>query len=111
MAKHRAATSVSPSLSSLPRSSKSTLLTVDQAAERLNVSSAYVRRRLIFEKRIPYVKIGRHVRIESQVVEGLIEAGRIVPELVEMSSRRPQRTIEEIREEELARWRTSESTR
>ena len=38
------------------------------------------------------------------------EAGRIVPEVVEMLSRRPQRTIEEIREEELRRWRTSEST-
>jgi hypothetical protein len=31
----------------------------------LNVAPEYVRRRLVFEKRIAIVKIGRHVRIES----------------------------------------------
>jgi excisionase family DNA binding protein len=86
-------------------------LTVDQAAERLNVPVGYVRRRLIFERRIPYVKIGRHVRIESQVVEALIEAGRMEPQEVASASGRPQLSIAEIREEELKRWRTSASTR
>lgn len=55
------------------------LLTVDQAAEWLNVSPTYVRRRLIFERRIPYVKIGRHVRIDERDLESLIEAGRVRP--------------------------------
>lgn len=53
------------------------LLTIDQAAERLNVSPAYVRRRLIFERRISYVKIGRHVRIDKDDLEELIDRGRI----------------------------------
>lgn len=53
------------------------LLTVDQAATRLNVSTEYVRRRLIFEKRIPYVKIGRHLRIDSRDLELFIDGGRV----------------------------------
>lgn len=65
MAKHRAVASASPQGTSLPRHRASSLLTVDQAAERLNVAPEYVRRRLVFEKRIAIVKIGRHVRIES----------------------------------------------
>jgi excisionase family DNA binding protein len=39
-----------------------TLLTVEQAAERLGTSARFVRR-LVFERRIAYVKLGRHVRI------------------------------------------------
>jgi excisionase family DNA binding protein len=38
------------------------LLTVDEAAERLGTSTRFVRR-LIFERRIAFVKVGRHVRI------------------------------------------------
>ena len=41
-----------------------TLLTVDQAAERLGTSVRFVRR-LIAERRIAYVKLGRHVRIAA----------------------------------------------
>ena len=111
MAKHRAELSASGSLVPLPRKSSSELLTVDQAAERLNVPVGYVRRRLIFERRIPYVKIGRHVRIESEVVEALIEAGRVEVAEVASASGRRRLTVEEIREEELRRWRTSASIR
>ncbi|MGH2731310.1 MAG: helix-turn-helix domain-containing protein [Actinomycetota bacterium] len=53
------------------------LLTVDQVAERLNVPVAYVRRRLIFEQRITYVKIGRHVRVDESELEAFIESGRV----------------------------------
>lgn len=53
------------------------LLTVDQAAERLNVPVSYVRRRLVFEQRIPYVKIGRHLRIDSVDLEQFIAKGRV----------------------------------
>jgi len=53
------------------------LLTVDQAARRLNVSTGYVRRRLVFEKRISYVKIGRHLRIDSRDLESFIDGGRV----------------------------------
>jgi excisionase family DNA binding protein len=53
------------------------LLTVDEVAEILNVSSAYVRRRLVFERRLPYVKVGRHLRIDERDLRVFIEAGRV----------------------------------
>jgi excisionase family DNA binding protein len=55
------------------------LLTVEQVAERLNVTVAYVRRRLIFEGRIAYVKVGRKLRVEPSVLEEFISQGRVVP--------------------------------
>ena len=53
-----------------------TLLTVDQAAERLGTSARFVRR-LIAERRIAYVKLGRHVRIVAHDLEAFIVAGRV----------------------------------
>ena len=38
------------------------LLTVKEAADRLGTAERFIRR-LIFERRIPYTKLGRHVRI------------------------------------------------
>jgi excisionase family DNA binding protein len=57
-----------------------TLLTVEQAAERLGTSERFVRR-LIAERRIAYVKLGHHVRIAEHdlinfVTTGRVEAGR-----------------------------------
>jgi excisionase family DNA binding protein len=57
-----------------------TLLTVDQAAERLATKPRFVRR-LIAEKRIPYIKLGSHVRISDDDVEAFIDAGRIRPQM------------------------------
>jgi excisionase family DNA binding protein len=53
-----------------------TLLSVEQAAERLGTSARFVRR-LVFERRIAYVKVGRHVRITARDLDAFIEAGRI----------------------------------
>ena len=53
-----------------------TLLTVDQAAERLGTSVRFVRR-LIAERRIAYVKLGRHVRIAADDLDVFIAAGRV----------------------------------
>jgi excisionase family DNA binding protein len=53
-----------------------TLLTVDQAAERLGTSARFVHR-LIAERRIAYVKLGRHVRIAAEDLEAFIVAGRV----------------------------------
>ena len=50
------------------------LLTVEQAAERLGTSERFVRR-LIAERRIAYVKLGRHVRIAADDLEAFIVAG------------------------------------
>ena len=56
------------------------MLSVEQAAERLGTSVRFVRR-LIAERRIAYVKLGRHVRIAERdltnyVATGRVEAGR-----------------------------------
>ena len=52
------------------------LLTVEEAADRLGTSTRFVRR-LIFERRIPYTKLGRHVRIAASDLDAFIAAGRI----------------------------------
>ena len=53
-----------------------TLLTVEQAAERLGTSERFVRR-LIAERRITYVKLGRHVRIAADDLMNFIATGRV----------------------------------
>jgi excisionase family DNA binding protein len=54
------------------------LLTVDAAAERLSTSPRFIRR-LIAERRIEFVKVGRHVRISESALADFIEAGRTPP--------------------------------
>ncbi len=54
------------------------LLTVDAAAERMSTSIRFVRR-LIAERRIEFVKLGRHVRIRESALAEFIEAGRVEP--------------------------------
>jgi excisionase family DNA binding protein len=53
-----------------------TLLSVEQAAERLGTTERFVRR-LIGERRIAYVKLGRHVRIAARDLDAFIRAGRV----------------------------------
>ena len=53
-----------------------TLLSVEQAAERLGTSERFVRR-LIAERRITYMKIGRHVRIAESDLINYVTAGRV----------------------------------
>ena len=52
------------------------LLTVEEAADRLGTSARFVRR-LIAERRIAYVKVGRHVRIAEADLAGFVAAGRV----------------------------------
>jgi excisionase family DNA binding protein len=54
------------------------LLTVEAAAERLSTSPRFIRR-LIAERRIEFVKVGRHVRISASALTDFIDAGRIEP--------------------------------
>ena len=51
---------------------------MEAAAERMSTSVRFVRR-LIAERRIEFVKIGRHVRISETALTEFIEAGRIEP--------------------------------
>lgn len=52
------------------------LLTIDQAAEYLGTGQRFVRR-LISERRIPYVKLGKHVRLERCALDAFVAAGRV----------------------------------
>ncbi|MGO9079213.1 MAG: excisionase family DNA-binding protein [Streptosporangiaceae bacterium] len=51
------------------------LLTVEAAAARMSTSVRFVRR-LIAERRIEFVKVGRHVRITEAALAEFIDAGR-----------------------------------
>ena len=55
-----------------------TLLTVEAAAERLSTSPRFIRR-LIAERRIEFVKVGRHVRVSEAALADFIDAGRVEP--------------------------------
>lgn len=79
-----------PHASAQPRPAKEVnnsdrLLTVDEAAERLGTGVRFIRR-LIQERRIRYVKLGKHVRIADSVLTAYVEE-RTVPSLREARSR------------------------
>lgn len=52
------------------------LLTMDQAAARMGVTVRMVRR-LTSERRLAFVKVGKHVRIPASAVESFISAGYV----------------------------------
>jgi excisionase family DNA binding protein len=52
------------------------LLTVEEAADRLGTSVRFVRR-LVAERRVAYVKVGRHVRLDPIDIEMFIAASRV----------------------------------
>ena len=54
------------------------LLTVEAAAVRLSTSPRFIRR-LIAERRIEFVRIGRHVRISESALADFVEAGKVSP--------------------------------
>ncbi|MBG0827554.1 excisionase family DNA-binding protein [Planomonospora sp. ID67723] len=62
----------------LPELAQGRLLTVEQAAERLNTSVRFPRR-LIAERRITFVHVGRNVRIPEAALEAFIAAGLVEP--------------------------------
>jgi excisionase family DNA binding protein len=62
------------------------LLTVDEAAERLGTGVRFIRR-LITERRIRYVKLGKPVRIPESALNAYIEE-RTVPSLREAQAAR-----------------------
>lgn len=53
-----------------------TLLTIPEVAEQLKVGERFVRR-LIFERRIAFHKIGRHVRISQADLDAFKRASRV----------------------------------
>ena len=63
------------------------LLTVEQAAEVLGTTSRFPRR-LIEERRIRFVRVGRHVRIPEDVLAEYIAASTVEPIEVRWSAGR-----------------------
>ena len=57
---------------------RDTLLDVGQVATMLGTSERFVRR-CVFERRIVFYRIGRHLRFRRRDVDRLIEAGRVDP--------------------------------
>jgi excisionase family DNA binding protein len=53
-------------------------LTCAEAADRLGTSERFPRR-LVAERRIRFVRVGRHVRIPESAVDELIHAGTVEP--------------------------------
>ena len=54
------------------------LLTCGEVAERLGTTERFPRR-LVAERRIRFVRVGRHVRIPESAVDELIQAGTVEP--------------------------------
>jgi excisionase family DNA binding protein len=63
------------------------LLTVSQAAEILSTTERFTRR-LIEERRIRFVRVGRHVRIPESALREFIAAGLVEP----LTSKRRKRS-------------------
>ncbi|MFD7238750.1 excisionase family DNA-binding protein [Streptomyces syringium] len=54
------------------------LLSVAQVAERLGTTERFPRR-LVAERRVTFVKVGRHVRIPESALAAFIEANTVQP--------------------------------
>jgi excisionase family DNA binding protein len=63
------------------------LLTVDQVAELLGTTVRFPRR-LIEERRITFVKVGRHVRIPESAVSAFVVANTVEPVAIRRSGLR-----------------------
>lgn len=65
-------------VSLLPDWAQGKLLTVEEAAERLNTTVRFPRR-LIEERRIAFIHVGRNVRIPEAALDAFIAAGLVEP--------------------------------
>ncbi|MEU5486952.1 helix-turn-helix domain-containing protein [Streptomyces sp. NPDC020196] len=63
------------------------LLTVEQVADRLGTTVRFPRR-LIEERRITFVKVGRHVRIPESAVGDFVAENTVQPVIVRPNSLR-----------------------
>lgn len=52
------------------------LLTIPEVADLLNVKERYIRH-LVAQKRIPYVKIGRHLRFHPHAIREFVESSAV----------------------------------
>src|SRR4051794_1397172 len=69
-------TSRSARLMDLGAKARNPLMTVEQAGEYLGTGTRFIRR-LITERRISYVKVGKYVRLERAALDAFVDAGRV----------------------------------
>lgn len=50
--------------------------TTKQAAEKLGVGERMIRR-LVAERRIEFIKVGKHVRISEEAIQQFVQAGTV----------------------------------
>jgi excisionase family DNA binding protein len=60
----------------LPGTGADALFTPSQAGDYLQTGERFIRR-LIAERRIDYIKLGRYIRVRRSVLDAFIEAGRV----------------------------------
>ncbi|MGR7026187.1 excisionase family DNA-binding protein [Geodermatophilus sp. URMC 62] len=60
----------------IPHAATDELLTPSQAGDYLCTGERFVRR-LIAERRIDYIKLGKHVRVQRSVLDAFIKSGRV----------------------------------
>lgn len=60
-----------------PRERPPKLLTIPEAADRLNVSVRNIRHQ-IYLRKLPIVKVGRLVRIDERDLDAFIDSGRVI---------------------------------
>ncbi len=60
----------------MPYAGADELLTSSQAGDYLQTGERFIRR-LIAERRIDYIKLGRYVRVQRSVLDAFIESGRV----------------------------------
>lgn len=73
---HRPSTRPAPGAA--PPAPMGDVLTVEQAADRMNMSVRYVRR-LVADRRIAFHRIGRSIRLMATDVDAHVAAGRVEP--------------------------------
>ncbi len=61
------------------RAPQDELLTIGQAAEYLGTGERFIRR-LVAQRRISYVKLGKYVRLQRSSLDAFIDAGRVPSE-------------------------------
>ena len=64
------------------RKNSDRLLTITEAASRLGLKEATIRKQIL-QRRIPYVKLGRSVRVPVEAIDKLISDGFRLPPATE----------------------------
>src|SRR4051812_36615180 len=62
--------------SDLDDAARDPLMTVERAGEYLGTGTRFIRR-LITERRISFVKVGKYVRLERSALDAFVDAGRV----------------------------------